>query len=412
MIIVNMSRTRKNNRSKKNIKKTLKQKGGDIDHDKGDKFIKGYINNIKDKVLNVTDVHLFFRYLLSIGYPFDKVTFQKYKYKNILDSLLFSVLSNYDSNINISVDNPRIYIYNNCTDLTSSYDFNILFFKDIIPIEQYNNLSDINGKSIQEGGTLFNNTNFTFTYEHNKCGDNKYNTTFNLFSIPQINEFMKTITIYTRNPNFEKYFNIKNNRTALIKPEYIPDQLFPFTEKFPYYKKYLEPNKIKYVLGPCSYTEFTYDGRNFYIFGETHNNDNFNNNSINCGQDMNKDNTVMFSILVRSLAKFYLDNNIDRTIDLNIEFGLLETVDKAGNNIFRKRFSQGELANSNSIQSILVEFDNFINTTKKYKHDDDLKQKLRLQLVDYRRTVIPNIDNQESGYDDIKKKNRHTCLFY
>lgn len=219
---------------------------------------------------------------------------------------------------------------------------------------------------------------------------------------------MKTITIDTRNPNFEKYFNIKNNRTALIKPELfqnIPDQLFPFTEKFKYHKKYLEPNKIKYVLGPCSYTEFTYDGRNFYIFGETHNN-NFNNNSINCGQDMNDNNTVMFSILVRSLAKFYLDNNIDRTIDLNIEFGLLETVDKAGNNIFRKRFSPEDILNLNSksIQSILVEFDNFINTTKKYKHDDDLKQKLRLQLVDYRRTVLPNIDSQESGYEDIKKK--------
>ena len=80
--------------------------------------------------------------------------------------------------------------------------------------------------------------------------------------------------------------------------------------KIPSYCK-MPLENIKYILGPCSFYQFNVNGKNLYMFGETHGN--ISRQKPHSG--MTKDNTIMFADFVHSLVT----ENPEKTYDLMFE---------------------------------------------------------------------------------------------
>jgi len=133
---------------------------------------------------------------------------------------------------------------------------------------------------------------------------------------------------------------------------------------------------VKYILGPCSFFYFKIGERNFYLFGERH--DNIDRDWALLSRKVNKFNTLRFSSFVHCLAK----QNPTKTYDLMFESWTLPK--KIG------------LTNSNAVSDLRAFFEPCIRPEERF---DCEYRNLRTHYVDYRRTDVgkilrTNLDSQ------------------
>lgn len=423
-----MSRTRKNKKSKKNLKnnvrRSLKQKGGDMEKIKI--FIENFVNIIKpdngeQKILNRDDVLLCLLYLNDIGVKIyntnynatvvldtEKLNldqFEKYTspLSNILHYTLQTLLPDNEKIKNLILNEVLIKRRKNEKDhlfceekyypMYKMYKYNLSNedMKKIYPENYVSNLNILPKKIINLDNTIFN---IYLKKKINQCP--KQQGTYYNMQLQLLGESLKPLHSKKINSTERTtYFHNKNL-------SFLPTKCHVFSKDFKYNLKYVNPINIKYIIGPCAFYEFEYDNRRFYIFGETHNKLSLEN--INCSSDMKPENTVLFATLIKSLAKYYQSRNINRTIDLFIENTPTKLKEGLSKNLY---IPPNYITNSESLSSIICELYNFIDIDTKYNDNDILKRNLRIQNIDIRYFYVnffdPNILEQFTKTTNLKE---------
>jgi hypothetical protein len=191
---------------------------------------------------------------------------------------------------------------------------------------------------------------------------------------PRIVATKKRVNSVKKNPTCE-------NPVPIFKKRKIPS----------YCKMPLE--NIKYILGPCSFYQFNVNGKNIYMFGETHGN--ISRNKPHSG--MTKDNTIMFADFVHSLVT----ENPEKTYDLMFEQDreLIFDSDYAKhyrNIILRSHYepegkNYGDNAGSKAMEYMARTFNDC--STESLRHLCQYKN-LRVHNLDYRDSHIFNEFNK------------------
>ncbi len=400
-----MSRTKKNIKHKK---RTKKLRGGNIEYYKHEslQFVNNFINFLKktNKELHRDDVLLFLSYIsgfvkiYGIDFNKDKLNLDTQNIKDIytspLSNILFFILNS------ISPDNSKDLKLNEIVFRRKQNEKDHLLcdnYPDIFPYKS--DLTDDDLKNIYP--------EYFLEIKKNNPSMLKFNFKDTIFEIYLQAKLNRTIC--------KSISNSRTNRTNKLKTLYLKShknentiihfenkdlsKCTVFNKDFKYKKEFVNPEDIKYIIGPCSFFEFEYNGRRFYIFGEQHNK--LVDTNIKCSENQTEENTVLFVTLVKSLAKYYKENNIDRTIDLFLENSLqnFKEGDYEGLQI-----SPDFLGSSDSFNSIVCNLYEFIENNLKFEKNNELKDKLRVQNVDIR-NLYYNINDEISRNLFLQKDN-------